>query len=94
MFTDIGILPNSPLTMSLHVLVLTLSSNLHYFICRTSIIFDFSYPQTSQPYNKIGVISLSNNSKAISKGKQRDLTFHKSENIALLACSTSLDFVL
>ena len=53
--------PNSPYNKDCDVPCFTFRIYLRKSVCTFTIIFNFQYPHTSQPYVKIGTMVLSNN---------------------------------
>ena len=87
-----GYLPSSPYIGILWENLDTPKMNLQILVCTFSRISTFSYPHTSQSYNKIGSTHMSNNLSITSVGRFSLLPFCMSEYIAFeaLSCSNSL----
>ena len=92
MVTDGGYLTSSPYIGILWENLDAPKMNLKHLVCTFSRMSTFSYPHTSQPYNKIGSTHTSNKLSIPSVGRFSLLPFCKSEYIAFeaLSCSNAL----
>ena len=75
--------PVSPSTIHVGVDIFTPRIYFKYLRCNFSMILKFSKPHTSLPYVRIGMISVSNNSRWISRGRSSCLLRLNRLNMAL-----------